>query len=263
MDRIKIISLEAIDSTNSYLHDYRGEEGELMTIVTARFQTAGRGQGRNSWESERDKNLLMSIKVRPVGLPIERQYVMLEAMALAIRKVVEDYVVRETVTGNADNVTIKWPNDIYVGDRKISGTLSECSFSGKFIDDCILGSGINVNQEVFLSDAPNPISLKQIVGKDLDPNEVLSAVIGQLEQYLHAIDSGNYSLVHTLYLSHLYRRQGYHPYRDKDGCFLAKIVDVQPNGLLSLERSDGSLSVYAFKDVEFLLTSSAFASSES
>jgi len=244
MKKLKIIRLEETDSTNRYLHDYRGEEGELMTIVISRYQTAGKGQGSNAWESERGKNLLMSVKLRPIALPIERQYVLIEAIALAIRDVIARY---------APNATIKWPNDIYVGDRKISGTLSECSFSGKYIDDCILGSGINVNQDHFLSDAPNPISLTQITGEEHDLDEILTSIVGQLEQYLHAIDSGNYSLVHSVYLSHLYRRQGFHSYSDGDGSFQAKVVEVQPNGYLVLERTDGTRHSYAFKEVRFSL----------
>lgn len=242
MEKLKIIRLEETDSTNRFLHDYRGEEGELITIVTSRYQTAGKGQGSNSWESERGKNLLMSVKLRPVALPIERQYVLLEAIALAIRDAIAQY---------AADTTIKWPNDIYVGDRKISGTLSECSFSGKYIDDCILGSGINVNQEIFRSDAPNPISLKQITGVEIDPDEILADIVEKLEQYLYAIDSGNYSLVHTLYLANLYRRKGFHPYSDAYGSFIAKVVEVQPNGYLVLEREDGTRQSYAFKEVRF------------
>lgn len=239
-DKIKIIRLEEIDSTNKYLHDYRGEEGGLMTIVVARFQSAGKGQGTNSWESESGKNLLFSVKLRPVALPIERQYILQEAMAIAIRNVIARY---------ADDVTIKWPNDIYVGDMKICGTLSECSFSGKYIDDCILGSGINVNQEAFYSDAPNPISLKQLTGNEYDAEKILLDVVAELEQYLHAIDSGNYSLVYSLYHAHLYRRQGFHPYSDDKGNFMAKTIEVQPNGHLVLEREDGTRHAYAFKEV--------------
>lgn len=239
-DRIKIIRLEETDSTNNYLHNYHGEEGELMTIVTSRYQSAGRGQGSNSWESERDKNLLVSIKVNPIGLPIERQYILQEAMALAIRDVIANY---------SDDVTIKWPNDIYVGDRKICGTLSECSFSGKFIDNCILGSGINVNQDVFLSDAPNPISLKQITGKTHDLDAILSAITKQFEKYLDAINRCDYTSIYASYQQHLYRREGFHPYNDDKGNFMAKIVEVQPTGYLVLEREDGSRRSYAFKEV--------------
>lgn len=244
MQKIKIIRLEETDSTNNYLHNYRGDEGELMTIATTNFQTAGKGQGSNSWESERGKNLLVSIKVRPVGLPIERQYVLQEAMALAICNVIAKY---------SPATAIKWPNDIYIGDMKICGTLSECSLSGLFIDDCILGSGININQESFRSDAPNPISLKQITGIAHNPDQILSAIIAEFEQYLHAIDSGNYSLVHHLYHAHLYRREGFHRYSDSQSTFLARIVEVQPNGYLVLEREDGTRNSYAFKEVKFVL----------
>ena len=85
MERIKVIELDSVDSTNRYLHDYDGEEGELMTVVVSRNQTAGRGHGDNKWESEDGKNLTFSVKVHPENLPANSQYVMLEAMALAIR----------------------------------------------------------------------------------------------------------------------------------------------------------------------------------
>lgn len=244
MKKIKIIELETIDSTNSYLHDYSGEEGEEMTIVTTKFQTAGRGQGSNAWESERDKNITMSIKVRPQCLRVTDQYIMLEAIALAIRDEIANYV---------DNVTIKWPNDIYVGDRKISGTLSECSFSGMFIDECILGSGINVNQETFLSDAPNPVSLRQITGVSYNIDQLVKAIVARFEHYLSVVNSGTYSIIHSNYLSHLYRRSGYHRYEDAGGEFCARIVEVKPNGMLLLELEDGSCRSYAFKEVKFIL----------
>lgn len=239
-DKIKIIRLEETDSTNVYLHNYRGEEGGLMTVVTTLFQKAGKGQGTNSWESERGKNLLMSIKIHPKILPIDRQYVLQEAMALAIRDVIAGYV---------DDVTIKWPNDIYVGNKKICGTLSECSFYGSFIDDCILGSGINVNQEVFVSDAPNPISLRLITGECYDLDAILDAIIERLEKYIETINSGDYDSIYSLYYRSLFRRQGFNSYSDEKGDFMARIVEVQPNGYLVLERNDGTRQSYAFKEV--------------
>lgn len=244
MNKVKIIELETIDSTNRYLHDYSEEEGEELTIVTTDFQTAGRGQGNNAWESERDRNITMSIKVRPRHLNVTDQYVMLEAIALAIRDEIANYV---------DNVTIKWPNDIYVGDRKISGTLSECSFSGMLIDECIIGSGINVNQETFLSDAPNPVSLRQITGATYNLHELTISVAERFRHYLSFVNDGKYSFIHNSYLSHLYRRSGFFSYEDADGEFCARIVEVKPNGILLLELKDGSRRTYAFKEVKFIL----------
>lgn len=243
MERIVTIRLDETDSTNRYLRDYRGEEGELMTVVTARYQTAGRGQGANKWESERGKNLTFSVKVRPKSLPAGRQYVLTEAMALAIRSAVAKR------TGEA---TIKWPNDIYVGDMKISGTLSECSIVGTNIGDCILGSGINVNQERFFGDAPNPTSLRLITRRSHDPEDILADIIGQMERYMAAIDSGDHDGIRTEYHAHLYRREGFHPYSDANGRFTARIVEVLPDGRIVMEREDGSRNTYSFKEITTL-----------
>lgn len=240
MKKINVISIEETDSTNRYLHDYRGEEGELMTAVVADFQTAGKGQGTNSWESERGKNLTVSIKLRPFRLQVVNQYVLHEIMALSVCDTLSEYV---------SDVTIKWPNDIYVGNRKICGTISECSFSSKYIDECILGSGVNINQTLFRSDAPNPVSLKQITGETYSIDEILSKILHRLEHYLIIINKGFYDVVHSLYLSRLYRRSGFHLYSDGNGDFLARIVEVEPNGMLVLERENGSRSSYAFKEV--------------
>ena len=157
MERIKRIFVAETDSTNRWLGNYRGEEGSVMTVVCADYQTAGRGQGTNQWESERGKNLLASMLIHPKGVPVARQFVLLEAAALAIMKALAHY---------ADGFCIKWPNDIYYHDRKISGTLSECAVGSEGIKRCIIGTGINVNQTEFVSDAPNPVSLRQIFGKE-------------------------------------------------------------------------------------------------
>ena len=152
MEGIKLIHTAETDSTNRLLRDYAGEEGRLLTVLTADYQTAGRGQGRNTWESEPGKNLLASIRLHPRGLAAARQYALTEAGALAVRDTVAAYV------GGA---SVKWPNDVYAGDRKISGTLSECDISGTAIKTCTLGIGLNVNQRVFRSGAPNPVSIAQ------------------------------------------------------------------------------------------------------
>lgn len=244
MQRIKTIHIAETDSTNRYLHDYRGEEGSVMTVVTTDFQTAGRGQGTNKWESEAGRNLMFSVKTRPQGVPAGRQYVMLEAASLAVR---------DTLAAYADGFTIKWPNDIYHLDRKISGTLSECALSGTVIRHCIIGTGINVNQRVFTSDAPNPVSLCHIIGRETDRTELLNAVLGRFDEYLAMVNAGRYDEIDAMYMRSLYRRDGLFPYRDGAGEFMASIEGVEPNGHLLLRRDDGRLSRYAFKEVSFII----------
>lgn len=242
--RIKIIRLDEVDSTNNYLSSYRGEEGERMTVAVADFQTAGRGQGANVWESERGKNLTFSVKCRPVRLAVARQYVMLEAGALAVRDALARY---------ADGMTIKWPNDIYCGNGKISGTLSECSVTSAGIRHCILGMGVNVNQRRFVGNAPNPVSLVNVIGHETDSEKVLQEVLERFDFYLSMVDAGKYDVIDQCYKSMLYRRTGFHPYEDAEGEFEAEYSDILMNGHLVLRRLDGTMSEYAFKEVKYII----------
>ena len=244
MDNVHIISIEITDSTNRFLHDYPQEKDVLMTVAVADYQTAGRGQGTNCWESEAGKNLTFSIKVFPRGLRASRQFVMLEAEALAVAEALSAYT---------DGITIKWPNDIYWHDRKISGTLSECTVSGSGVGYCILGTGINVNQQVFVGDAPNPVSLSQIVGHEVDRNTLLETILHRFQGYLQTVNRGDYDKIDALYFARLYRKTGQHAYQDAGGRFLAEVHAVEPDGHFVLRREDGMLSRYAFKEVKFVI----------
>lgn len=268
MERIKILELGTVDSTNSFLQEYAGEEGELMTVAVCDFQTAGRGNGSNTWESEQGKNLTFSVKVRPVNIPANRQFALLEAMALAVRGVLAkevekirswamledyDFMFGRSVASGTDcrGFTVKWPNDIYWDDRKISGTLSECVVGSSGVRSCIIGTGININQTRFLSDAPNPVSLAQIMRRNISRDAVLKAVLDSFAEYLEQLYGGGFDAVHSEYKSVLYRRTGSYSYSDAGGDFYARIEDVAENGRLLLRRDDGSLSEYDFKEVKF------------
>lgn len=269
MERIKIIELEEVDSTNNFLHSYDGEEGELMTVAICDKQTAGRGNGTNTWESEEGKNLTFSVKFYPVGVPASSQYVLLEAMALAVRKalakevetvrswsMLEDYdfMFGRSVASGTDcrGFTIKWPNDIYWDDRKISGTLSECEVNSKGVKSCIIGTGININQREFLSDAPNPISLSQIMRRSIPLKRVFNCVLELFVHYLSMVNEGQYAELKEEYMGVLYRRNGSYGYADGSGEFYARIEDVLQNGHLMLRRDDCTLSEYEFKEVKFI-----------
>jgi len=245
MENIKIIRLGTVDSTNNFFREYEGEEGSLMTIATAEYQTAGRGQGKNTWESEAGKNLLFSIKMRPEGLPAARQFVMLEAVALAIRDALSAYT---------DGITVKWPNDVYWRDMKISGTLSECTVSRGMIADCVSGTGININQQLFRGDAPNPVSLLNITGRETDREDVLHAIARNVERYLGMVNNGLYDDIDRMYAASLYRRNGMFKYRDDGGMFMAETERVEPDGHLILRRDDGTRGRYAFKEVKFIFS---------
>ena len=241
----KIIHLPTVDSTNNYLMAYKPAAGEAMTVVMADDQTAGRGQGTNHWESEAGKNLTFSILVHPVMVPVMRQFLLSEAGALAVWEVLGSYL-------GKDDVTMKWPNDIYWKDKKISGTLIETKLGGGHVKDCIFGTGINVNQDRFISDAPNPVSMKQILGHEVKVGEVFDKILTAFRKYYSAIENGEYAAISEIYHSGLYRSHGFHRYRDKDGELVAAVVEVEDDGTLILRDKEGVMRSYKFKEVSFL-----------
>lgn len=243
-DGIRVIHLDEVDSTNSYLRGYRPAEGERMTVVVADHQTAGRGQGTNTWESERGKNLLFSILIHPTMVPVAGQFLLSMMGGMALKRVLDTY------TGG---ITLKWPNDVYWRDSKLSGTLIETTLGGGHIKDCVFGVGLNVNQREFRGGAPNPVSLCQILGHETDRDRLLREIIEAFKEGCALIRNGAYGDIAALYHAALYRRQGFWPYRDKDGAFEAAIVEVEDNGHLILRDREGTFREYAFKEVAFEL----------
>ena len=241
--KTKIIRLEEIDSTNRYLKDYREEGDEEMIVAVADYQTAGKGQGTHTWESEKGKNLLFSIKVYPHWIPVRRQFVLSMAGALAVKDALDSYV---------EHITLKWPNDVYWNDQKISGTLIENTIDSKGIKSCVFGIGLNVNQLVFHSDAPNPVSLAQILGHEVDRNEVLKKILDGFEKYYELLRRADYMDVSGIYHLSLYRRKGFHPYRDANGEFEGALVEVEDDGHLILHDRQGRIRSYAFGEISIV-----------
>lgn len=217
-----------------------------MTSVAVRHQTSGRGQRGNSWESEPGKNLTISyLHYPPESLHPADQFAISEATALAVADLLKDYDIK---------ARIKWPNDIYTGDFKICGILIEHSILSQSISHSIIGIGLNVNQTRFVSDAPNPISMRGILGGcELDIREVASKLGSFLRDRLVFCPSATgRGELHAAFMSRLWRADGgKYPFRDrKSGVrFEASIEYVEPRGTLRLSNGEG----YAFKEVEFLL----------
>lgn len=243
----RIINLVEIDSTNHYLHDLQDDDTDI-TLVTTNHQTAGQGQGTNTWESDAGKNLLFSIRIHPTMVPIASQFLLSEMGCLSLLDALSPYLKEK-----AKDLKMKWPNDIYYGDKKLSGTLIETAIGQHGIKSCIFGVGIDVNQEEFTSDAPNPISMKNILGKDVNRKELMTRILDSFEKYYKMIVNGNYQDIAALYLTNLYRKEGFHKYRDKDSEFEGAIVEVEDNGLLILRDREGRIREYAFKEVEFII----------
>ena len=240
---MKRIALDETISTNRYAKEMPEDESHELTLVTAEFQTAGRGAGTNTWESERSQNLLFSLISYPKGLQANQMFALSEVTALAIRDALSSYT---------PGFQIKWPNDIYHNDKKIVGMLIENDLRGKWVYRSIIGVGVDINQTRFLSDAPNPVSLAQILGKKVDRDQVLNSILQRFIYYYGIMEEECYSELHQLYMQHLYRKDALHPYSDEGGIFRARIRDVEPTGHLVLEDGNGRLRRYDFKEVRFI-----------
>lgn len=240
----KIIKLDEVNSTNSYLHDYVDGEQHDITIVTARHQTAGRGQGTNKWSSEKGVNLLFSILVHPVNVPITSQFLLSMAEALSLYDVLTDYT---------EGISLKWPNDVYWHDKKISGTLIETAIAGGRLKNVIFGSGININQRSFDASLPNPVSLFQILGHETSTDEVFDKIVERFKHYYTIITNGGYAEISTSYHQVLYRRHGFFRFKDEDGEFEGALVEVEDDGHLILRDREGKIRSYAFKEVEYII----------
>ncbi|MDR1981909.1 MAG: biotin--[acetyl-CoA-carboxylase] ligase [Tannerellaceae bacterium] len=240
---LRIIRLSETGSTNSYLRScIRKEKLPEGSVVLAGFQTSGRGQQGNGWESGPGKNLLFSVVLYPDCIPANRQFLISQIAALSVK---------ETLDRLTDGITVKWPNDIYWKDKKICGMLVENDLMGATIFCSIIGIGINVNQTAFTSNAPNAVSLIQVTGKAYDKEEILETFLSRFYAYYLQLLQEKEVEIREAYQQALYRKDGYHPYADADGRFMARIRDIEPAGHLLLQLKSGEIRRYAFKEVVY------------
>ena len=230
----KIIHIEETDSTNRWLKAH----GEGTMVVVADYQTAGKGCGTNSWESERGKNLTFSMLIHPTDIPASQQFRITEVVSVALCEVLEQYI---------GDVSIKWPNDIYMGDKKICGVLIENRLQGNVIVDSIIGIGLNVNQTEFVSDAPNPVSLRQLLGREIDREALLHDFLETLE----TVSSSE--TTYSAYRNKLFRLGKQAVFSDETGRFEGTIQDVETDGRLLIKDLSGQARRYAFKEVQFVI----------
>ena len=173
-----------------------------MDIIWAERQSAGRGQRGHSWHSTEGENLTFSVVLKPTFLPIVEQFLLSEVVALALV---------DTFAAYGIECRIKWTNDIYAEDRKITGVLIEHSLSGETLARTIVGIGINVNQRSFPDDLPNPTSMAIECGRTFDRRAVLEIFSKRLGELYSALERGDNRLIESRYrqaMYHLDKRRG-------------------------------------------------------
>jgi BirA family biotin operon repressor/biotin-[acetyl-CoA-carboxylase] ligase len=240
-----VIHHDRVSSTNSVASAMmREEKPEEGTVITASYQESGKGQAGNRWESEPGKNLLMSVILYPEMVKPEEQFVILQFVSLAVCDLVSTY---------AYDVAVKWPNDIYAGKDKIAGILIEHSIIGSRLAGSVAGIGLNVNQMAFTGGAINPVSLAMLTGSSYDLARIIRELTALLDSRYRMVTAGEWSPLAEEYHKALYRRGEWHSYTDSRGIFRGMIESVRDDGMLMMRRKDGTLSEYAFKEVDYIL----------
>ncbi|MBW6497474.1 MAG: biotin--[acetyl-CoA-carboxylase] ligase [Bacteroidales bacterium] len=239
--------LQAIDSTNREAFRLL-ETGSLKegTVIVAESQSAGRGQGKTMWESAPGLNLTFSLLLRPVFLPPAQQFLLNQTIALGIRDCLSDKLFPE-------RVSIKWPNDIYCKMGKVSGTLIENRIMGGTFDWCVAGIGINVNQEVFSSDAPNPLSIKNLTNRAYDLEEMLNNCLAAIGKWYGMLRNGQLRNIQKVYLEHLMGLNEKGRFKAGKETFAGTITGVDQYGRLQILDENQQNLTFDIKEVQFLL----------
>jgi len=239
----QIIRIRQTTSTNWHLLQLSNVEelGEGTLLVTD-CQTHGRGQGNNSWESEPGANLTFSIILYPSSIHAARQFILSKVVSMAVYDFVSQHV---------PDVSVKWPNDVYVVGQKIAGILIENFIIGDCMTKTIAGIGLNINQKNFMSDASNPVSLHQLTGK--------TYLLENCLQTLHEHIAARYRMmteeaekINSDYLRHLYQYGKLCRYSANGVLFDATISGINDDGMLRMTTIGGEQKTFGFKEVEFI-----------
>jgi len=222
------------------------------TVISASYQYEGRGQIGRFWESKEGKNITCSTILYPSFLEAQNQFFLNMAVSLAVYDLICSYL-----PGPSFLVRVKWPNDIYVDDRKIAGILIQNVLKGKSISSSVVGIGINVNQIHFSEDIPNPTSLRLCLDRDLDLDEVFRLLFVCLTRRYDQLTQGasaRQQWTRQEYLSALYRRNQWASFQMEDqALFIGKIIEVDDIGRLKIQLQDGRIDSFAFREIQFVI----------
>lgn len=240
-----ILTYKEISSTNDLMKQLVANSKPLVegTVIMAEYQTAGKGQQQNGWHSEAGKNLTFSLLLNPLFLSPQNSFDLVASVGLGVIKPLQ------RALGN--QIRLKWPNDIYYGQKKLGGMLIENSIAGNTIKSAVVGIGININQENFPAHLPNPISVIQILQQKYDIKEVLLQICASIEIYYLKLKSGKSEEIKQEYLDNLYGFGQELNFQTKDEVFKGKICAVNPAGLLGVKK-ENEIEFFDLKQIKFI-----------
>ena len=242
---MNIIKLDAIDSTNNYLKKIILNEGvNDYTVVTAKFQTQGKGQLGTEWESEHSKNLICSVYKKEINIKVQDQFVISALVSLALIKTLRKV--------NLSNMHIKWPNDIMSDNKKICGILIENIVKENYIKDTVIGIGLNVNQTIF-NNLPNAASIKNLIGTTCSIDEILKDLVKNIKYCFNELDKSSINSIFEKYEDALFRINKPSTFKNSKGeVFSGYIKGVSRLGKLSVMLEDNLVESYDLKEISIL-----------
>lgn len=241
-----IIHLPEIQSTNSYAIEILSQERPVEgCVIITDYQTKGKGTDLNTWESEKGRNLTLSLILYP-KFTADQQFRINKAISTGIY----DFLVAEL---SNQRISIKWPNDIYIHDKKACGILIQNSVMGNKLEYMVVGIGLNVNQTQFKSNAPNPVSLKMVTGIEYNLETMLQKLLKCIFDRYSFLNSEKTTKIETDYQKALYRLMEWHNYIVNDAVIHARIKGTSDYGQLLLENKSGKIQICDLNEVKFII----------
>ncbi len=244
------LHLQSIDSTNSYasvmLRQIKPAEG---TLIFTFKQQKGRGQRGNTWESKPNKNIALSLILYPSFLRAEKQFLLTKIASLAVADLMAELLHSAQLSSE---VTIKWPNDIYIGDKKIAGILIENNLREQSLQSSIIGIGININQKTFTKKAKNATSLKLLTDTRFNLLNCLKRFCELIEARYLQLKGGKLEIIDIDYLNYLYRLGEWHDFSSENEIFKGKIIGISKSGKLRIELKSEEVKEFDLKEITFI-----------
>jgi len=238
------IELESVDSTNDYASEFiSSHQVTDGTVINAKHQTKGKGQFGSTWLTTANQNLTLSIILKPNNLHIKHQFYL---------SVISSLSIKDTLLAYGIKAHVKWPNDVYVKAKKISGILIQNTIVRSKIQYSIIGIGVNVNQNVFHPSLPNPTSISKEINKILSLLDIRQKLYNNFESYYIGLKRGEFDTLLDSYKQHLYQKNEVRSYKLEDGTIVNGIIrDVNENGKLDIELENG-INTFSLKEISFL-----------
>ncbi len=242
----KILFYNEIDSTNILASKIVNENINEGTIIWALFQTQGKGQKGNLWESKASNNLTFSVILKPNIIKPSDQFILNIAVSLSMIDFLKSLLPHS-------NIKLKWPNDIYINKDKVAGILIENQIMGNYIENSIIGIGLNVNQLEFSNNIPNPTSLKLISNKDYNLEELLYSFLPFIERRIQQLYNLEIEMLNNDYLNNLLYYNEIKKYEIKNQIINATIIGISEFGKLKLKLESNTIIKCDLKEIKFLL----------